>query len=72
MLGFKLKYVKYWKKRKTNNIIVEYNKSKKLIIKTTITLDNKIRAALLENAKLRHKYGMLVQEEQVTLSLAVH
>ena len=72
MLGFKLKYVKYWKKRKTNNIIVEYNKSKKLIIKTTITLDNKIRAALLENAKLRHKYGMLVQEEQVSLSLAVH
>ena len=67
MLGFKLKYVKYWKKRKTNNIIVEYNKSKKLIIKTTITSDNKIRAA-----KLRHKYGMLVQEEQVTLSLAVH
>ena len=63
MLGFKLKYVKYWKKRKNNNIIVEYNKSKKLIIKTTITLDNKIRAGLLENAKLRHKYEMLVQEE---------
>ena len=71
-MDFKLKYVKYWKKRKTNNIVVEYYKSKKLIIKTTITSDNKIRAALLENAKLRHKYGMLVQEEQVTLSLAVH
>ena len=71
-MGFKLKYVKYWKKRKTKNIIVEYNKSKKLIIKTTITSDNKIRAALLENAKLRHKYGMLVQEEQVTLILAVN